>query len=139
MRPRERTADRVCCRGWCRGPMRRVFEAAWLPASHGAGMATTLVACALRHDRAVVAHVGDSRCYLIRRGEATVLTRDHTVASEHARLGLLSAGRSRGGRHAPHSEPLAGRRFVRRRRDRTITRCFPAMCCCFARMGCTAR
>ncbi len=29
-------------------------------------MATTLVACALRYDRAVVAHVGDSRCYLIR-------------------------------------------------------------------------
>ena len=32
----------------------------------GAGMATTIVACALRYDRAVVAHVGDSRCYLIR-------------------------------------------------------------------------
>ena len=57
----------------------------------GAGMATTLVTCALRFDRAVVAHVGDSRCYLIRRGHATVLTRDHTVANEHLRLGLLSA------------------------------------------------
>ncbi len=32
-------------------------------------MATTLVACALRFDRAVIAHVGDSRCYLIRHGE----------------------------------------------------------------------
>src|SRR5712692_8767192 len=57
----------------------------------GAAMATTLVACALRFDRAVVAHVGDSRCYLIRRGHATALTRDHTVASEQVRLGLLSA------------------------------------------------
>ena len=54
-------------------------------------MATTLVACALRYDRAVVAHVGDSRCYLVRSGSATALTRDHTVASEQARLGLLSA------------------------------------------------
>ena len=54
-------------------------------------MGTTMVACALRYDRAVVAHVGDSRCYLIRQGEVQVLTRDHTVASEHARMGLLSA------------------------------------------------
>jgi len=38
-----------------------------------------------------VAHVGDSRCYLIRRGEAMVLTRDHTVVNEQVRLGLLSS------------------------------------------------
>jgi PPM family protein phosphatase len=69
----------------------RVFSAAVASGTAGAGMATTLVACALRHDRVVVAHVGDSRCYLIRGGEATTLTRDHTVASEHERLGLLSA------------------------------------------------
>lgn len=68
-----------------------VFETAVRAGPAGAGMATTMVACALRHDRAVVAHVGDSRCYLIRRGEAITLTRDHTVASEHQRLGLLSA------------------------------------------------
>jgi protein phosphatase len=54
-------------------------------------MATTIVACALRHDRVVVAHVGDSRCYLIRRGEARLLTRDHTVANEQIRLGLVSS------------------------------------------------
>ena len=53
-------------------------------------MATTLVACALRFDRAVVSHVGDSRCYLIRHGRATSLTRDHTVVSEQARLGLIT-------------------------------------------------
>ncbi len=69
----------------------RVFEVAVAAGTEGAGMATTLVACALRHDRVVVAHVGDSRCYLIRRGEAIRLTRDHTVASEHQRLGLLTA------------------------------------------------
>ena len=54
-------------------------------------MATTIVACALRFDRAVVAHVGDSRCYLIRHGRATLLTRDHTVVNEQVRLGILSA------------------------------------------------
>ena len=68
----------------------RVFEAGVAAGIHGAGMATTLVACALRYDRAVVAHVGDSRCYLIRRGQIALLTRDHTIAHEHARMGLLS-------------------------------------------------
>lgn len=55
-------------------------------------MSTTLVACALRFDRAVVAHVGDSRCYLIRGGEAAPLTRDHTFVNEQVRLGVLSNG-----------------------------------------------
>jgi protein phosphatase len=54
-------------------------------------MATTVVACALRYNRVVIAHVGDSRCYLTRKGQTAILTRDHTVAQEHVRLGLLSA------------------------------------------------
>lgn len=69
----------------------KVFNTGLKMAQGGASMATTLVACALRFDRAVVAHVGDSRCYLIRRGHATPLTRDHTVANEQVRLGVLSA------------------------------------------------
>jgi protein phosphatase len=55
-------------------------------------MATTLVVCGLRHDRLVVAHVGDSRCYLIRQGRAQALTSDHTIANEQGRLGLRSGG-----------------------------------------------
>jgi len=68
----------------------------------GGAMATTVVACALRHDRVVVSHVGDSRCYRIRRGQAEALTRDHTVAGEHIRLGLISSGEYAGAetRHA---------------------------------------
>jgi PPM family protein phosphatase len=64
-----------------------------IDAAHAANtnMATTIVACALRYDRATVAHVGDSRCYLIRRGQATQLTRDHTVVSDQFRLGVISA------------------------------------------------
>jgi protein phosphatase len=69
----------------------RVYETGRAASAGGVAMATTLVACGLRFDRAVVTHVGDSRCYLIRRGHARLLTRDHTVAAEHARLGLLSA------------------------------------------------
>ena len=68
----------------------KVIDAGHAAISVGAGMATTIVACALRYDRAAVAHVGDSRCYLIRRGVPNLLTRDHTVANEHLRLKLIS-------------------------------------------------
>jgi PPM family protein phosphatase len=57
----------------------------------GTSMATTLVACAFRYDRVVVAHAGDSRCYLIRQRQTRQLTRDHTVAQEQVRIGLISA------------------------------------------------
>lgn len=69
----------------------RVLDAGHEAGSAASGMATTIVACALRYDRLVVAHAGDSRCYLVRKGNTTILTRDHTVASEHVRLGLISA------------------------------------------------
>ncbi len=69
----------------------KVFETGLAGASDGPAMATTLVACALRFDRVVVSHVGDSRCYLIRHGRATALTRDHSVVGERERLGLISA------------------------------------------------
>ena len=59
-----------CCKAWCRRPTRACYEAGMAAAPGGVSMATTLVACALRYDRAVVAHVGDSRCYLIRQGHA---------------------------------------------------------------------
>jgi PPM family protein phosphatase len=70
---------------------KNVVDAGHDPGGPSPGMATTLVACALRYDRACVAHVGDSRCYLFRKGQAALLTRDHTVAQEHVKLGLLSA------------------------------------------------
>jgi protein phosphatase len=69
----------------------RVFESAITGGRTTAGMATTIVACALRYDRVAVAHVGDSRCYLIRNGKAAQITRDHTIASEQVRLGFVTA------------------------------------------------
>ena len=70
----------------------RVYEAGRAAAPGGIPMATTLIACALRFDRLTVAHVGDSRCYLLRRGQAHLLTRDHTVVGEQVRIGIMSAG-----------------------------------------------
>jgi protein phosphatase len=57
----------------------------------GRHMATTIVACALRHDQAVISHVGDSRCYQVRDGKALQLTRDHTWVAEQRKLGLITA------------------------------------------------
>jgi PPM family protein phosphatase len=69
----------------------RIYELGRAASPGGSKMATTVVACAFRYDRVVVAHVGDSRCYLIRHGAALQITRDHTVVAEQVRLGLLTA------------------------------------------------
>src|SRR5579862_4026966 len=68
-----------------------VYETGKEASPGGKAMASTLVMCAFRYDRVAVAHVGDSRCYLIRRREANLLTRDHTVVNDQVRLGVLSA------------------------------------------------
>ena len=69
----------------------RIYELGRAASPGGSRMATTIVACAFRYDRVVVAHVGDSRCYLIRHGAALQITRDHTVVAEQVRLGLLTS------------------------------------------------
>ena len=69
----------------------KVYETGRAAGPGGVAMATTMVACGLRFDKAVIAHVGDSRCYLIRRGHAMALTRDHTVVNDQVRLGVMSA------------------------------------------------
>lgn len=56
----------------------------------GKKMATTIVACALRYDQAIVSHVGDSRCYLVRNGTARQLTQDHTLVYEQHKMGLIT-------------------------------------------------
>ena len=71
-------------------------------------MATTIVASALRVDRAVIAHVGDSRCYLVRDGRARIITRDHTVAAEQVRLGVLSAADAALNSRSTFAEPFCG-------------------------------
>ena len=54
-------------------------------------MGTTCTALVLQGSRAWVAHVGDSRCYLLRHGRAAPLTRDHTLAAEQLRMGLITS------------------------------------------------
>jgi len=66
-----------------------VYEIGKRGSRRGSPTATTIVACAVRHDRAVVAHVGDSRCYLIREGQTKLLTRDHIIAEDQAHRGIF--------------------------------------------------
>lgn len=54
------------------------------------GMGTTLTAVAVRDGRLHVAHVGDSRAYLLRQGELSQLTEDHTLVEQLVREGRLS-------------------------------------------------
>lgn len=55
------------------------------------GMGTTVVACLIESEtRAVIAHVGDSRAYLLRGGRLIQLTRDHTIVAELVARGAIS-------------------------------------------------
>ncbi|MDW8250782.1 MAG: Stp1/IreP family PP2C-type Ser/Thr phosphatase [Myxococcales bacterium] len=46
------------------------------------GMGSTVVALHIHEDTAILAHTGDSRCYLLRDGELRRLTRDHSLHNE---------------------------------------------------------
>lgn len=54
------------------------------------GMGTTLVLAAFGTDRAVVGHIGDSRCYRWRQGALTLLTRDHSLLQERLDSGEIT-------------------------------------------------
>jgi protein phosphatase len=68
-----------------------VHDCSLKPEYQGRKMATTLVCCALRYNQAVVSHVGDSRCYLVRNKVARQITQDHTWVNEQRKMGLISA------------------------------------------------
>ena len=53
-------------------------------------MGTTLTAAYLDGDHVAIAHVGDSRAYLLRDGELTRLTEDHSLVEELLRGGKLT-------------------------------------------------
>ena len=50
--------------------------------NHLHGMGTTVTAMLADGDRMVLAHIGDSRAYLLRQGRLTQLTRDHTYVQQ---------------------------------------------------------
>jgi protein phosphatase len=68
------------------------------------GMATTLTLYLGVWPRAYVLQVGDSRCYLLRQGELTQISRDQTMAQELVDLGVTIPG---GASNGPLSHTLS--------------------------------
>jgi len=54
------------------------------------GMGTTTSALLIAGDRGFIAHVGDSRIYLVRRGQVVQLTEDHSLINELVRRGKIT-------------------------------------------------
>jgi len=68
-----------------------IYRAARQNEDRAAGMGTTVVAAVVKEDVLTVAHIGDSRAYLLRRGEGLRrLTTDHSWVEEQVRRGILS-------------------------------------------------
>jgi len=54
------------------------------------GMGTTLVVMTTQEQHVWILNIGDSRCYLMRRGKLQQLTRDHSLVEEQVRLGRMT-------------------------------------------------
>ena len=55
-----------------------------------AGMGTTLVVGVFKPDLIHIGHIGDSRCYRVRGGLLTQITRDHSLLQEQLDAGLVT-------------------------------------------------
>lgn len=80
---RQRIVDSVKLANW------KIFDAACDNEEY-VGMGTTLVMALFHHEKATIAHVGDSRVYRLRDGELQQLTQDHSVLQEQIDAGLIS-------------------------------------------------
>ena len=54
------------------------------------GMGTTVTACVVLNNKVTAAHVGDSRLYLIRGGEITQITKDHSLVEMLLQSGSIT-------------------------------------------------
>jgi PPM family protein phosphatase len=77
---------------------REIFQAAEAKAEL-AGMGTTFVAMLFGEDRLALAHVGDSRAYLLRHGRLRGLTDDHSIVAELLRRQAISEAAARAHPH----------------------------------------
>lgn len=66
-----------------------------LDESQCAGMGTTLTALWLAPNDVLVAHVGDSRAYLLRDGKLEQITTDHSIVAELVRKGVITPQEAR--------------------------------------------
>jgi len=71
------------------GANRRIHERSRSD-ERSAGMGTTVTAAYVSDEEVIVAHVGDSRAYLLRDGELVRLTNDHSLVGELVARGKLT-------------------------------------------------
>jgi len=88
-----------------------------------AGMGTTLVAVLAGGGRLALAHVGDSRAYLVRGGRIRQLTDDHSLVAELVRRREISPDAAHG---HPHRHVLTRAVGVRRSVDPDLAELTPA-------------
>jgi serine/threonine protein phosphatase PrpC len=88
-----------------------------------AGMGTTLVALLVGEERVALAHVGDSRAYLIRGRRIRQLTDDHSLVAELVRRREITARAARG---HPHRHVLTRALGVRRSVEPDLAELTPA-------------
>jgi PPM family protein phosphatase len=67
----------------------KVYESAQKNADHR-GMGATVTAAWVNDAKLSIAHVGDSRAYLLRSGSLQQLTNDHSLVAEQVRRGIIS-------------------------------------------------
>jgi PPM family protein phosphatase len=72
----------------------KIFETAQ-GAPELAGMGTTVTAALVDGHTAFVAHVGDSRCYLLREARIYQVSEDHSLVNEQLKAGAISPDEAR--------------------------------------------
>jgi serine/threonine protein phosphatase PrpC len=60
-----------------------------------AGMGTTVTALLVHERNVFLAHVGDSRCYLVRDGRIHQVSEDHSLVNEQVKAGAITADEAR--------------------------------------------
>jgi len=88
------------------------------------GMGTTLVALLAGGERVALAHVGDSRAYLVRSGRIRRLTDDHSLVAELVRRNEITELAARG---HPHRHVLTRALGVRRGVEPDLAELTPAV------------
>jgi serine/threonine protein phosphatase PrpC len=68
---------------------RSIFNAANSNSQYS-GMGTTLVVCVFQEEVLLLGHIGDSRCYRLRGGMLSQITRDHSLLQEQIDAGLIT-------------------------------------------------
>ncbi len=75
----------------------RIYQAAQSDPSL-AGMGTTVTAAVLAGSNTFVAHVGDSRCYIARKGHIYQVSEDHSLVNEQLKAGAITPEEARNSR-----------------------------------------